>query len=304
MQSNLWVKGENVYTYFDLIDEIVESVLIFNSWAEDGLINVNYIERSEWAKYKIIIFDGSDLIYDYQTEKYDSGSGKMILKNKLYRPLPGYTLKIFDGTRRDYYSVNSMAIASPDADASEFLRFMEWLRADIENYKLFRFGIDGEDYGLTEGGETEMLISDYSVWFYNFNPYFRRDDWDFSLQKHYMSGIDGYPQKIIDARRPYGISLDEGARGDIRSIGRELYSETRYNYKLWGSSTMENQISGGILHASETGTFAGADDFYKSFIEGIDKYFYENSDTIIKCAELVKGLIEIPATGGKHLMFN
>jgi hypothetical protein len=147
------------------VDECTEAIQRFIQWNHDGLINIssqgpiiNPLSLHERAaSYPVILTQSGDM--------------------SINEAFNGHTLTVVPGTNRDgYRSGRYVAVAPPEADIHEFIRFMAWLDSDLGNYIFFRYGIEGQDFGEIGGNHENIFESRYAHWFNENFFYFNRDD--------------------------------------------------------------------------------------------------------------------------------
>jgi hypothetical protein len=201
----LWMHEQTgeVRSFIELLDQIVEAVLRFADWHQDGLVTTSYVRSWEnpAANHPVIICQFGDLTSE-------------ILSN--------YTLQVIPGTFRDSKLILSAAIAAPDTDVREFFRFLDWMDSDALNYAEFRYGLGEEN-----GNEPS-----YADWFFENFRFFVREDLKFEVEKatnHPILKITGYPEEILQMPLPK-YPLDESQAFEILEM---LFMEG-VSPMLWG----------------------------------------------------------------------
>jgi len=136
-----------------------------------------------------------------------------------------YTMQVFPKASSAIISTlgsGGGAIASANADLSEFFRFLEWLTV-VDNYRFFMFGIEGEDYLSDDMGYiSELLNPDYSGW--GGRMYFRNDKMLQQIFHQSQASLDYH--EALDAVPLPEFPLDVDGR---LSVGFELATNDAFS---------------------------------------------------------------------------
>jgi hypothetical protein len=126
----------------------------FTGLWRDGLLlmkNIFYRENPELSEFPTILFYFYDFFEPnyYHAEK--SGTLKFDASGYRIYAMYGGVLPVIEYPDGDYwYRDGTVAAAGINTDASEWLRFLEWL-GERENYTRLFYGDEGSDYTLSDG---------------------------------------------------------------------------------------------------------------------------------------------------------
>ncbi|MCL2462695.1 MAG: hypothetical protein FWF44_08530 [Defluviitaleaceae bacterium] len=140
----LWQDGGGKVQPFYDIDASADALLELMDWKNQGLIDirVQQFEATDGTLYPTVLFSYGD---ENSTHVLDRTQ---------------YTLYIFPQPGQDDATLNYMAAAKPGEDIGEYLRFMDWL-GDFNNFRLFKYGVEGTDYTLDQNGFIKQTLTDY-----------------------------------------------------------------------------------------------------------------------------------------------
>ena len=146
----LWMNNETgeIKAFFN-IPEAVDAMLYLLQWRQSGLME---------------FWDGSEVGETFPTILVHNGFANFSDMGTNWQE---YTVHIFHQPEVNLYEemwYGGGAVAAPDTDVAEFLRFMEWLTVP-ENYRVFMYGVEDVDHVLNDYGVVvERLETPYIQW--------------------------------------------------------------------------------------------------------------------------------------------
>jgi hypothetical protein len=217
----VWLDEEGQAVSFFESDDAVMAMERFCRWRRDGLIDT----KATWRG-----------LTEYPT----------ILANIKHLPetidLTEYTLNILPDTATAHPTAEWVAMAAPEANIDEFLRFLEWME-DIDNYRWFQYGREGLDYHYD--WETDVLITGKTAERYGIevSGYNQRDtkaifantrfdyqllDYVYGYPKGYVLEMTAVSPALSPINRLYAYSVAVGAG----VIGSSWQNHVRLNRTL------------------------------------------------------------------------
>jgi hypothetical protein len=183
--NGLWITENGTIKHlFDLADECVQAGERFYGWAADGLIEIQPRNTGVIAllNYPVILTTANGLFH----------------MNYTFR---NYTLHVLNEFAIKNDDCFFYAIANPGTSIDEFLRLMEWMYSDIDNYKQFMYGAQDIDYGYVG----ELYVNPMGTFNRNhvnklmFLDFYRTAE---VISNYFESAITNFPDAFYNLREP------------------------------------------------------------------------------------------------------
>jgi len=239
--NSLWMKDSDgsVLPFYD-IPEAADALTRFIGWKSEGLAD----------------FDMG--VVEFKGASYDTVLTSSIYITNMLADMDGYTFLVFDQPALSTPEVDTVAVAAPGTDISEFLKFMEWMDSNIENYIYFMYGIEGVDYKNDSNGNIESrgLIPGHFDWSGSTYFFQRRNNIALSTKDFGAYGIDGYTKDFYSlpaadfpldwqTRFEIGNQLNPDTGSFITGYGlafTSFYQNIARQFPSWTSGSMPANV--------------------------------------------------------------